>query len=323
MLTWPDGKQFAFTIFDDTDWASLAVLRPVYDLLADVGFRTTKSVWMLKGSGPGRRSNAGATCEDADYREWVLGLQRRGFEIGLHNVAPLTSERSVISRGLAEFRHAFGGPPRVHCNHTGCEDNLYWGVERFSGWRRAVYTGLGRNALGRSEGHNPDSPLFWGDLCQQQIHYVRNFVYSELNTLSVCPEMPYRDAAKPWVNWWFASTEAGNIHSFLRNFTPHAIDELRKQHGLCIAYVHFAGGFAPEGKLDPEFRRRVEYIAGQNPWVAPVSEVLNYLRANRTHEQPVSAAALRRLEVRWLADRGLTKAIHVFTRNLGTKAAAI
>jgi len=322
MMTWPGGKQFAFTVFDDTDWATLSGLRPVYDLLADVGFRTTKSVWMLKGSGPGRPSNAGLTCEDRDYREWVLGLQRRGFEIGLHNVAPFTSERPVIRKGLEDFQHVFGMPPHVHCNHTGCQDNLYWGSDRLSGWRKQVYTGAGRRPSGLSQGHNPDSPLFWGDLCQQQVLYVRNFVYNELNTLAVCPEMPYFDADKPYVNGWFASAEAGNIHAFLRNFTPANIDALCNQNGLCIVYVHFGGGFAPDGKLHQEFRRRMEYVAAKQPWTAPVSEVLNYLRAKRTQHHPISAAALRRLEIRWLADRGLTKAIDVITRNLRTKAAA-
>lgn len=322
MLKWPNGKPFAFTIFDDTDWATLNGLRPVYDLLADVGFRTTKSVWMLNGSGPGRLSNAGLTCEDREYREWATGLQRRGFEIALHNVAPLTSERPVIQAGLDQFRQVFGAPPRIHCNHTGCRDNLYWGAERLSGWRKQLYTRLGRGPLPVSEGHKPNSPLFWGDLCQQQIHYVRNFVYNELNTLAVCPEMPYHDPAKPYVNGWFASAEAGNIHAFLKNFTPANIDALCEQNGLCIVYAHFGGGFAPEGRLHPEFRRRIEYIAGKQPWVAPVSEVLDYLRARRPQQQPISQAALRRLEVRWLADRGFTKAIHVLTRNFRTKAAA-
>ncbi len=35
--------------------------------------------------------------------------------------------------------------------------------------------------------------------------YVRNFVFDEINTLAACPEMPYFDPAKPFVNAWFAS----------------------------------------------------------------------------------------------------------------------
>lgn len=48
-IPWPDGKRFAFTIFDDTDHQTLENVPPVYDFLSDLGLRTTKSVWPLKG----------------------------------------------------------------------------------------------------------------------------------------------------------------------------------------------------------------------------------------------------------------------------------
>jgi hypothetical protein len=175
----------------------------------------------------------------------------------------------------------------------------------------------------QSEGHLPESPLFWGDLAKQHIQYVRNFVYTDLNTLAVCPEMPYHDPAKPWVNRWFASSEGANIRLFLDNFTAPRMDALEQQGGLCIAYVHFGGGFAPEGRLDPRFRRRMEYLAAKQPWSAPVSETLDYIRAHHASgERIISQPALRRLELRWLADRSLTKAAHVLSRKLHSTRAA-
>ena len=48
-ITWPDGKAFAFTIFDDTDFATVEKVGPVYSLLADCGLRTTKSCWVVRG----------------------------------------------------------------------------------------------------------------------------------------------------------------------------------------------------------------------------------------------------------------------------------
>ena len=36
-MLWPDGKRFAFTVFDDTDRATLDNVREVYALLADLG----------------------------------------------------------------------------------------------------------------------------------------------------------------------------------------------------------------------------------------------------------------------------------------------
>ncbi|MEQ9322961.1 MAG: hypothetical protein RIF41_27595, partial [Polyangiaceae bacterium] len=82
-MLWPDGKRFAFTVFDDTDRATLDNVREVYALLADLGMRTTKSVWPIKGSN--EPTIPGTTCEDDAYRAWTLELQRPGFEIGYHN----------------------------------------------------------------------------------------------------------------------------------------------------------------------------------------------------------------------------------------------
>ena len=39
------------------------------------------------------------------------------------------------------------------------------------------------------------------------IEQVRNFVFSDINTLKSCPYMPYQDPTKPYVNYWFASSE--------------------------------------------------------------------------------------------------------------------
>jgi hypothetical protein len=112
-ISWPGGSKFAFTIFDDTDWATTAKVKPVYDLLNDLGMRTTKSVWMFKGDG--EPTNGGETCEDRNYLEWVLSLQERGFEIGLHNIAPTTSAREQTLRGLDRFQELQS--PRVPGEH--------------------------------------------------------------------------------------------------------------------------------------------------------------------------------------------------------------
>jgi len=36
-IHWPDNKQFAYTIFDDTDVSTLCNSAPVYELLAGLG----------------------------------------------------------------------------------------------------------------------------------------------------------------------------------------------------------------------------------------------------------------------------------------------
>jgi hypothetical protein len=314
---WPNGRRFAFTIFDDTDWATVERVGPVYDLLADLGMRTTKSAWVRAGAGPGL--NAGSTCEDPAYLDWLLALQRRGFEIGLHNASPATSRREETRAALERFRALFGQRMIVHCNHVGCEDGIYGGDDRLSGWRRAAYNVVTRGRRRRSmRGHVDGDALFWGDLCRQHVNYVRNFVFQELNALAVCPEMPYHDPGKPFVNFWFVSADGATLPIFLRNFSRERIDRLAEAGGACIAYVHFADRFARDGRPHPEFRRTMEYVASLGGWFAPVSELLDHLRAGASPaERTIDAARLGRLEERWLADRMAAGLARLPRRSLG------
>jgi hypothetical protein len=293
-------------VVDDPDYATVDKVKPVYDLLTHLGMRTTKLVWMFRGNS--HATISGSACDDPAYLAWVLSLQQQGFEIGLHNAAPMTSRRERTCQALERFRALFGPRPLLHCNHTGCLEGIYWGDARLSAWRRPLYNLLTR---GRRRdvfrGHIAGDLLFWGDLCQAHVRYVRNFVFDTLNTLAVCPEMPYHDPAKPYVNFWFASTEGPTRCSFLRHFTVRNIDRLIAEGGLCIAYVHFAQGFAPNGSVDPEFRQRLEYIASKDGWFAKVSEVLDYLRKDGSPaERIISPTRLRQLELRWLLSK-LTK----------------
>ena len=61
-IRWPDGKDFAFTLFDDCDYQTAANVRGVYDFLTEIGLRTTKTVWTVRGSEkPGEKVTGGAT----------------------------------------------------------------------------------------------------------------------------------------------------------------------------------------------------------------------------------------------------------------------
>ena len=42
-VEWPEGRSLAFTVFDDTDHATLENVSPVYAFLRESGFRTKKS----------------------------------------------------------------------------------------------------------------------------------------------------------------------------------------------------------------------------------------------------------------------------------------
>jgi hypothetical protein len=82
-ITWPEGKRFAFTVFDDPDGQSMETTRLVYSFLADLGFRTTIGVWPLDIR---RETNSGGeTCANPEYRVFLQQLQTKAFEIGFHN----------------------------------------------------------------------------------------------------------------------------------------------------------------------------------------------------------------------------------------------
>src|SRR5262249_1229507 len=130
MSRFPNNKNFAFSIFDDTDNSTVERIGPVYRLLRELGFRTTKSVWPLAGALGARFG--GSTLQDRYYLRWIEDLSREGFEIGLHNVRSGSAPRETIERGFEEFRIRLGEYPRVHANHSDNCENIYWGSWRLS-----------------------------------------------------------------------------------------------------------------------------------------------------------------------------------------------
>ena len=239
---WPDGKDFAFTVFDDTDLGTTENLKPVYDLLDECGIHTTKSVWPVKG--PKEPRIGGSTCEDPDYLEWLYDLKNQGFEIGYHNNTYHSSLRAETEKGLDKFRELFGEYPRSMANHADCEEGIYWGNFRLSGMNEFIYNLLLRfRNNGHFRGHIKDDKYFWGDLCRDKIKYVRNFVYGDINTLKACPEMPYHDPDRPYVNQWYASSEGRTVKEYNRCISEQNVDRLQAEGGACIMYTHFARGF--------------------------------------------------------------------------------
>ena len=300
-VVWPGRKRFAFTIFDDTDLETVENGPGVYEFLSELGMRTTKSVWVLPPTGEARFG--GSSCAEPDYLAWALELQRSGHEIALHNVASSTSTREQTLAGLDRFRELFGHDPRTLANHVGNREAIYHGEERVTGARRAIYNVLTRGRRRRLfEGHVPESPLFWGDLCAERVSYVRNFVYRDIDTLAACPQMPYRDSAKPYVGAWFAGSEGANPASFVRTIGEVQQDRLEADGGLCIMYTHLGAGFWRDGALDPEFERLMRKLAGRHGWFAPVAEVLDHLRSVKGVTD-LGARERRELEWRWLGQK--------------------
>lgn len=298
-IVWPGGKAFAFSVFDDTDLGTVENLRPVYDLLLDNGIKTTKSVWVMPGS-QAPSIFGGDTCADPAYLKWVVELQKAGVEIGWHNATYHSSPRAVIVEGLERFKDLFGQYPYSMANHTLCRDGIYWGEHRVTGWRRAAYNLMSKGkGRGWSGGHSEGSEYFWGDLCKAHLKYVRNFVFADINTLKACPWMPYSDPLRPMVNNFFASSEGGDLVDFRKTISAENQDRLEQEGGCCIMYSHFAMGFWRDGALDPRFKALIERLGRKNCWFAPVTEVLDHIKAQRG---PLALDAMSRnaLECRWL-----------------------
>jgi hypothetical protein len=298
---WPNGKQFAFTIFDDTDYGTVENLKDIYLFLDDCGFRTTKSVWPVKGNQV--PLCGGETCEDEHYLAWIRGLRARGFEIGYHMATYHTSRRHETENGLNRFRDLFGCDPTTMANHSGCTENIYWGSERLSGLHRLAYNVLTRFRYDRKyRGHLVGDDYFWGDLCRDRVRYVRNFVFNDINTLKPCPMMPYHDPDRPWVNYWFASSEGAHADAFIKMLSERNQDNLAAEGGLCIMYTHLACGFMDNGQVNTRFRTLMNRLSRMNGWFAPVGTILDFLR-EKNGDRVITRSERRQLERRWLLSK--------------------
>jgi hypothetical protein len=208
-----------------------------------------------------------------------------------------------VLRSLDRFRDLYGHDPASLANHSGCLESIYWGEDRVGGVSKLAYnamTGFRRRGLFR--GHRADDPLFWGDLCQARVRYVRNFTYADINTLAACPVMPYHDPDRPYVKAWFASSEGAHVEEYNVCLADAAQDRLETDGGACIMYTHFASGFVRDGILDPRFVALMERMARRNGWFVPVTTLLDHLVGQRGLAV-LTARQRGALERRWLRSK--------------------
>jgi hypothetical protein len=304
-LEYPSGAEFAFTILDDTDDATVSNSRPVYNLLRELGMRTTKTVWAFDTPPENRGPYfAGETLSSPEYLEWARELAVSGFEIAFHNATMGSSVRQDTLRAFNIIENEFGQPVRLHCNHGQNLENLYWGADRYSSptIKRAFNSLAKLRSLPTFEGNNPESPYYWADVAAERLSYIRAFAFRRLNGLQIPPGRPFRDPAKQWDPVFFNTADAPDIRYFNKLVTPSAIDRLREQKGWAIISTHLGKGFYWGNKLNPEFKRSIEYLASLPGWFVPASQLLDYLTAK------IGATPLSRIERAWmeyshLADR--------------------
>jgi hypothetical protein len=279
-VVFPNGKRFAFSVLDDTDVATVQNVAQVYALLESLGMRATKTVWPMPCPEGSKNYSGSQTLHDSEYRDFILDLQRRGFEIASHGASMESSTRERTAAGLEYFRSVLGAYPRVHANHSQNRENLYWGPDRIDHpVLRALVRTLYGGALDYYRGHVERSPYWWGDLCAQHIQYVRNLTFTEINLLRINPSMPYRDSSRPLVRWWFSATDAEDGDAFSRLLSPARLQRLERERGICIVATHFGKGFTTNGRVIDAVRERLEALARQPGWFPTVGELLDWMRS--------------------------------------------
>ena len=298
-ISFPDGKRFAFSIIDDTDMTTLARARPVYETLERYGLRTTKTVWVKDSNDLSNPANQGDSLRNAEYRSFVLELQRKGFEIALHGIRGGDSRREEIAEGLDEFKRTLGRDPRMHINHSTNRDNLYWGRHVFS---FAPLRWVGSVAMRREfSGHDPASPHFWGDIAKQRIQYVRRYTFQHINLLAVNPSFPYRLADKPDVNYWFPTANGDRVREFYELLKAENLDRLDREGGVCLVYAHLGSGSFNKGQgVDPRFESRLKDLVTRKGWFVPASEILDHLRRQPSWTGDLTMRERLRLDMTYL-----------------------
>lgn len=296
-MSYPLQKKFALTIIDDTDEATIDNVKPVYDYLAKLNFRTTKTVWVF----PPNDKFRGLSLQDSSCRQWIRKIQKQGFEIALHGVGSGKFSRGEIIEGLKIFRQTIGSYPKIQINHGQNPDNMYWGIKRLNilkpFWRFSKFSG-----------DDPRSVHFWGDYHKKYVKYTRNFTFDTLNTLKEDKLMPYKDPAKVFANYWFSASNGQDVETFNRLTSPRNINRLTARGGAAIIYTHFGSGFVKSGRLNSDFQKNIRYLASQHGWFVPTGVLLDYLLKTRK-QKDFSRKELINLEFKWLWN----KLLHLFS----------
>lgn len=273
---WPYRAGFCIT--DDTDAATTASVRAVYDALHEHGLTATKTVWAYEPEEPcGIPSTPastlrGVTLADPEYLALVRDLASRGFEVALHGASAGNNRRERTIAALDLAGDLFGGTDTFIC-HSKNADNLYWEqkVAPNAALRRLLSLYSRHACSGEIEG----SPYFWGDVARERVRHIRLFRTRNTNTLAVDPEMPYFETAKPYVRGWFSATK----RSFHDCTTAEALRRLVDENGLTVLYQYLHRYARPDGTVDPVFLADAARLAGESRiWSATAGAAMARLR---------------------------------------------
>lgn len=311
----PGGKRFAFTVLDDTDVSTLANVKPIYDLIERLGFRTTKTVWPVQCPEGSRDFSSSETLDDPGYRAFAIDLKRRGFELTWHGATMESSSRARTIAGLQRFRDTFDAYPRIHVNHALNRENVYWGTGRLDS---RLLRGVIRRVTGKPaayyKGLDEGSTYFWGDFCAEHMMYGRNLTTNDINTARFNPSMPYRDPARPAIRWWFSASDAEGVEEFNDLIHPRNQERLEREGGFCIVATHFGKGFVRDGVVNAVTQARLQELSQRTGWFPTTGVLLDWLRVRREAEDGgdgfLPLHEWRRMQWRYAVDLATRKLRH-------------
>jgi hypothetical protein len=264
-------------ITDDPDQGSFDQFKTLYDLLLRLHLPTTRAMWVYE---PSEATGTPAlpikffapVLTEKKCLDYCKMLHENGFEICLHGASSGNNTREGTKNALEYLENEIG-PSSVYICHSKNAENLYWDEKcvnaRFFSAMLRLYTK--NKCFGEIEG----SKFFWGDICKDKIRFIRLFRTRQVNTLAFNPSMPYHDANKPYVNYWFSATKG----YLARLLEPYAIDCVCRENGASILYQYLHKYVNDKGEIDPLVKTALERIAADSRiFFRPVSVILERLK---------------------------------------------
>jgi hypothetical protein len=270
-------------IFDDTDDATVKRVKPIYDLLYELGFKTTKTVWAF--SHENDRFEDTETLENPEYLDFIKDLANKGFEIATHGARGISSKRELTVASLSFFREKLDFSPRMHINHAQNKDNLYWAFNRLFKIQKILHkTGIKKySKRGIGYGADKNTDYFWGDIALETIDYVRAGSFRDINTYKMDSCMPYYEKRFPYARAWFSGSDGTTYKKFINLLSESKQKKLVQEKGLCIVNTHFGveGFLGADGKPSTALVNALTALSNRNGWFVPATDVLDFLKKEK------------------------------------------
>ena len=138
----------------------------------------------------------------------------------------------------------------------------------------------------RMNGFHTSVHLLFGNLMERKFHQEGHF-----------ETQPNRS-----VPLFFNTTDASDVSVFNKFVNIDSIDKLRKQKGWAIISTHLGKGFYRGNRLDPEFKRSMEYLASLPGWFVPVSQLLDFISVE-VGSQEISTIERMKIETSHIIDK--------------------